>query len=86
MGDRGHRGHGPETTRALIGGSRRGLTPALVRLLRRHRAIEPGIGHRNTDGRLGRSPFAGTAGVAIFALLCARGYILPMIRSISGRF
>ncbi len=48
--DRGDRGHGVETTRVLISGTRRGITPALARLLRRRSAIEPEIGHMKTDG------------------------------------
>ena len=37
--DRGYRGHGVETTRVLISGTRKGLTPTLARLLRRRSAI-----------------------------------------------
>ena len=54
--DRGYRGHGVETTRVPISGTRRGPTPVLAKLLRRRSAIEPGIGHRKTDGRLARVP------------------------------
>lgn len=52
--DRGSRGHGIDVTRVLVGGTRRGLTPALARLLRRCSAIEPEIGPTKTDGRLTR--------------------------------
>jgi IS5 family transposase len=72
--DRGYRGHGVETTRVLISGTRRGLTPKLKALLRRRSAIEPEIGHMKTDGRLARCPLKGTAGDAIFAVLCACGH------------
>src|SRR5690606_4588298 len=43
--DRGYRGHGVETTRVLISGQRRGITPLLAKLLKRRSAIEPEIGH-----------------------------------------
>jgi len=72
--DRGYRGHGVETTRVLISGTRRGLTPMLAKLLRRRSAIEPEIGHMKTDGRLARCPLKGTEGDAIFAVLCACGH------------
>jgi transposase, IS5 family len=77
--DRGYRGHGVETTRVLISGTRRGLTPTLAKLLRRRSAIEPEIGHMKTDGRLARCPLKGTAGDAVFAVLCACGHNLRKI-------
>lgn len=84
--DRGYRGHGITTTRVLISGMRRGLTPALARLLRRRSAIEPEIGHMKTDGRLARCPLKGLIGDALFAVLCACGHnirkILAHLRAI----
>lgn len=77
--DRGYRGHGVETTRVLISGSRRGLTPPLKALLRRRSAIEPEIGHMKTDGRLARCPLKGTRGDAIFAVLCGCGHNIRKI-------
>jgi transposase, IS5 family len=77
--DRGYRGHGVETTRVLISGTRRGLTPILAKLLRRRSAIEPEIGHMKTDGRLARCPLKGAAGDAIFAVLCACGHNIRKI-------
>ncbi len=77
--DRGYRGHGVETTRVLISGTRKGMTPALTRLLRRRSAIEPEIGHMKADGRLTRCPLKGTAGDAIFAVLCACGHNIRKI-------
>lgn len=79
--DRGYRGHGVETTRVLISGSRRGLTPSLKALLRRRSAIEPEIGHMKTDGRLARCPLKGLCGDAIFAVLCGCGHNLRKILS-----
>ena len=58
--DRGYRGHGVETTRVLISGTRRGMTPTLAKALRRRSAIEPEIGHMKTDGRSVALPLKGT--------------------------
>jgi IS5 family transposase len=77
--DRGYRGHGVTHTQVLISGMRRGLTPTLKRLLRRRSAIEPEIGHMKTDGRLSRCPLKGTAGDAIFAVLCGCGHNIRKI-------
>lgn len=72
--DRGYRGHGVGTTRVLISGTRRGLTPVLAKLLQRRSSIEPEIGHMKADGRLARCPLKGTFGDAVFAVLCACGH------------
>lgn len=84
--DRGYRGHGVETTKVLISGTRKGITPALAKLLRRRSAIEPEIGHMKSDGRLARCPLKGAIGDAIFALLCGCGHnirkILAHLRAI----
>jgi len=77
--DRGYRGHGVSRTNVLTSGTRRGLTPALKRLLRRRSAIEPEIGHMKTDGRLSRCPLKGTTGDAIFAILCGCGHNIRKI-------
>jgi IS5 family transposase len=77
--DRGYRGHGVTHTQVLISGMCRGLTPTLKRLLRRRSAIEPEIGHMKTDGRLSRCPLKGTAGDAIFAVLCGCGHNIRKI-------
>jgi len=77
--DRGYRGHRVETTRVLISGTRRGLTPALAKALRRRSAIEPEIGHMKTDGRLARCGLKGTMGDAVFAVLCGCGHNLRKI-------
>jgi IS5 family transposase len=68
-----------ETIRVLISGAKRGLTPALKKLLRRRSAIEPEIGHMKTDGRLARCPLKGLRGDAIFAVLCGCGHNLRKI-------
>lgn len=77
--DRGYRGHGVLATRVLISGTRRGLTPDLLRQLRRRAAIEPEIGHMKTDGRLARCPLKGTFGDAVFAVLCGCGHNIRKI-------
>lgn len=77
--DRGYRGHDVKTTRVLISGRQRGLTPTLARLLRRRSAIEPEIGHMKTDGRLARCPLKGLIGDAVFAVLCGCGHNIRKI-------
>lgn len=88
--DRGYRGHGVTRTRVLISGMRKGITPMLAKLLRRRSAIEAEIGHMKTDGRLTRCPLKGTAGDAIFAVLCACGHnlrkILAHLRAVFALF
>ena len=79
VGDRGYRSHGVSTTKVLISGTRRGLTPKLKTLLRRRSAIEPEIGHMKTDGRLSRCPLKGTFGDAVFAVLCGCGHNIRKI-------
>ena len=56
--------------RVFISGQRRGVTPALRKMIRRRAAIEPTIGHMKTEGRLTRCPLKGTLGDAVFAVLC----------------
>ena len=77
--DRGYRGHGVNSTKVLISGQRRGLTPLLARLLKRRSAIEPEIGHMKVDGRLARCPLKGRIGDAVFAVLCACGHNIRKI-------
>jgi IS5 family transposase len=75
-----------ERTKVLIRGTRKGVTPALAKLLRRRSAIEPEIGHMKSDGRLARSTLKGTIGDAISAVLCGCGHnirkILAHLRAI----
>ena len=51
----------------------------LAKLLRRRSAIEAETGHMKTEGRLTRSLLKGTAGEAIFAVLCACGHNIRKI-------
>ena len=77
--DRGYRGHGLDAARVFISGQRRGLTPTIRRELKRRSAVEPGIGHMKTDGRLDRNYLAGADGDAINALLCGAGSNLRLL-------
>jgi IS5 family transposase len=77
--DRGYRGHGLDAARVFISGQRRGLTATIRRELKRRSAIEPGIGHMKSDGRLDRNYLAGADGDAINALLCGAGSNLRLL-------
>lgn len=77
--DRGYRGHGIDDVKVFISGARRGVTRTIAKLLRRRSAIEPMIGHMKNDGRLTRCPLKGTAGDALFAVLCGCGHNIRMI-------
>jgi len=77
--DRGYRGHGVDNVKVFISGARRGVTRTIAKLLRRRSAIEPMIGHMKNDGRLTRCPLKGTAGDALFAVLCGCGHNIRMI-------
>ena len=78
--DRGYRGHGlADDVRVWIAGTKRGVTVAIKRKLKRRNAVEPVIGHMKNDGRLGRNFLKGVAGDAMNALLCGAGHNLRKI-------
>jgi transposase, IS5 family len=79
--DRGYKGHGCNTDffKVWISGSRRGVTPAIERKLKRRNAVEPVIGHLKSDGRLARNFLKGIEGDAMNALLCGAGHNLRKI-------
>ncbi len=77
--DRGYKGHGINDSEVWIAGTRRGVTPAIKKKLKRRNAVEPVIGHMKNDGRLGRNFLKGMAGDAINALLCGAGHNLRKI-------
>ena len=79
--DRGYKGHGcnTDTFKVWISGSKRGVTQAIERKLKRRNAVEPVIGHLKSDGRLARNFLKGVAGDAINALLCGAGHNLRKI-------
>jgi len=79
--DRGYKGHGCHTDffKVWISGSKRGVTKAIERKLKRRNAVEPVIGHMKSDGRLARNFLKGVEGDAMNALLCGAGYNLRKI-------
>ena len=79
--DRGYKGHGcnTDTFKVWISGSKRGVTPAIERTLKRRNAVEPVIGHLKSDGRLARNFLKGVEGDAMNALLCGAGHNLRKI-------
>ena len=79
--DRGYKGHGvdPETCRVLISGSRKDITKALKKEMKRRSSIEPEIGHQKADGKLGWNWLKGSLGDALNAMLCGMGANLRKI-------
>lgn len=79
--DRGYRGHGctSERLKVWIAGTKRGVTTAIHRKLKRRNAVEPVIGHMKSDGRLARNFLKGVEGDAINALLCGAGHNMRKI-------
>jgi IS5 family transposase len=90
--DRGYRGHGCNTGtfKVWIAGTKRGVTAAIHRKLKRRNAVEPVIGHMKSDGRLARNFLKGVEGDAMNALLCGAGHnmrkILKKLRLLCARF
>ena len=62
-----------------ISGTKRGVTQAIERKLKRRNAVEPVIGHLRSDGRFGRNVLKGVEGDAMNALLCGAGHKLRKI-------
>lgn len=52
---RGHNAPPDDKFRVFLSGQKRGVTPAIKRELRRRSAVEPVIGHRTAEHRMGRS-------------------------------
>jgi IS5 family transposase len=82
--DRGYKGHGINNDalgglKVWIAGTKRGITRAITKKLKRRNAIEPVIGHLKSDGRLSRNFLKGTEGDAINAILCGAGHNLRKI-------
>ena len=79
--DRGYKGHGlaHESCRVIIAGSRKGITKAIKKEMKRRSAIEPEIGHQKADGKLGRNWLKGVLGDAQNAVLCAVGHNMRKI-------
>lgn len=79
--DRGYKGHGVDsgTCRVLISGTKKDITKALKKEMRRRSSIEPEIGHQKADGKLGRNWLRGSQGDALNAMLCSVGHNLRKI-------
>ena len=82
--DRGYQGHGIEkgafaNLRVWIAGTKRGVSRAINKKLKRRNAIEPVIGHLKSDGRLSRNFLKGTEGDAINAILSGAGHNIRKI-------
>ena len=61
--DRGYRGHGEKEAVVYISGQKRGVKTMRVRkCMRRRQAVEPVIGHPESDGLMGRNWLKGTDG------------------------
>lgn len=77
--DRGYKGHDATEVEVWIAGSKRGVSAAIKRKLKRRNAIEPIIGHLKSDGRLARNFLKGAVGDAMNAILCGAGHNLRNI-------
>ena len=90
IADAGYRGHNaPASLKHCVytAGQKRGVTPALKRLMRRRSAVEPVIGHEKIDHRMNRNFLAGSAGDANNPVLAAVGYnILRLLRWLEELF
>jgi IS5 family transposase len=74
--DAGYKGHNAPKEhkfKVYTQGQKRGITPAIKRLMRRRAAVEPVIGHCKNDHRMGRNFLAHREGDAINAVLAAAG-------------
>jgi len=79
--DQGYKGHDvdPQTCEVLISGSRKGLSKAVRKQMKRRSAIEPEIGHQKSDGKLGRNWLKGSFGDALSPMLCGAGHNMRKI-------
>ena len=77
--DRGYKGHKLDGITVWIAGAKRGVTAAIKKKLKRRNAVEPVIGHMNSDGRLARNFLKGSEGDAMNAVLCGAGHNLRKI-------
>jgi IS5 family transposase len=81
-GDRGFKGHGytGDVEIHICGpGTGKNFPRSLRRWRRRRAAIEPMIGHRKNDGRLGRNYLLGEDGDRVNVILCAAGHNMRLI-------
>jgi transposase, IS5 family len=84
LADAGYRGHNAPSShkmRVYTSGQKRGVTPAIKKVMRRRAAVEPVIGHMKQDHRMSRNYLAHAAGDASNAVLAAAGYNFRRILS-----
>ena len=77
LADAGYRGHNAPAShkmRVYTSGQKRGVTPAIKKVMKRRAAVEPVIGHMKQEHRMGRNHLAHSGGDAINAVLAASGY------------
>jgi IS5 family transposase len=77
LADAGYRGHNAPAThkpRVFTQGQKRGVTPAIKKLMKRRAGVEPVIGHMKQDHGMDRNHLAHAEGDAINAVLAAAGY------------
>jgi transposase, IS5 family len=82
IADAGYRGHNaPDTHKFKVytSGQKRGMTPALKRLMRRRAAVEPVIGHAKNEHRMDRNRLAGRDGDCANAVLAGAGYNFSLL-------
>ena len=79
LADRGYKGVEPPPQVRLLLSHTRGLPRKPKKLLKRCQAIEPTIGHVNTDWLLARNWLKGADGDAIHAVLCGAGHNIRLI-------
>ena len=82
LADAGYRGHkAPDTHKFKVftSGQKRGVTPAIKKLMKRRAAVEPVIGHIKSDHRMSRNYLAHKTGDATNVVLAAAGYNFSLI-------
>ena len=82
IADAGYRGHNAPAThkfKVYTTGQKRGMTPAIKRLMRRRAAVEPVIGHTKNEHRMDNNHLAGRAGDCANAVLAGAGYNFSLL-------
>jgi transposase, IS5 family len=82
LADAGYRGHNADEAhkfRVFVQGQKRGVSPAVKKMMKRRAAIEPVIGHIKNEHRMGRNHLAHGVGDRINAVLAATGYNFRLI-------
>jgi transposase, IS5 family len=82
LADAGYRGHNADEVhkfRVFTQGQKRGVPPAVKKMMKRRAAIEPVIGHIKNEHRMGRNHLAHSTGDKINAVLAAAGYNFRLI-------